>query len=76
MTDPSAKKESRQHYFTLHDNLNEKSYELPVLEGTEGPRVIDVRKLYAEAGVFTFDPGYKSTASCLISIRQASGPAM
>lgn len=38
--------------------------ELPVLEGTEGPKVIDVRKLYAESGMFTYDPSYTSTASC------------
>jgi citrate synthase len=73
MTDPSAKEETRQHYFTLHDNLNEKSYELPILEGTEGPRVIDVRKLYSEAGVFTYDPGYKSTASCSSAITYIDG---
>jgi len=38
--------------------------ELPVLSGTEGPDVIDVRKLYAQSGHFTIDPGFTSTASC------------
>jgi citrate synthase len=38
--------------------------ELPVLRGTDGPAVVDVRKLYAEADVFTYDPGFTSTASC------------
>ncbi len=38
--------------------------ELPILEGTEGPKVIDVRKLYAQSGMFTYDPSYTSTASC------------
>ncbi len=41
-----------------------KTVELPVLSGTDGPDVIDVRKLYAQAGVFTIDPGFASTASC------------
>lgn len=38
--------------------------ELPVMEGSTGPEVIDVRKLYAQTGRFTFDPGFTSTASC------------
>jgi len=37
---------------------------LPVLKGTLGPDVIDIRKLYATADVFTYDPGFTSTASC------------
>ncbi len=39
-------------------------YELPVLSPTAGPDVVDIRKLYAEAGVFTYDPGFTSTAAC------------
>jgi citrate synthase len=50
--------------FTLTNNDTNESWELPVLEGTEGPSVIDVRKLYAQTGHFTFDPSYTSTASC------------
>jgi len=45
-------------------NLGGKSFELPVLHGTLGPTVVDVRKLYAEADVFTYDPSFTSTASC------------
>jgi citrate synthase len=41
-----------------------KSYELPAFDGTEGPTVIDIRKLYGQADVFTYDPGFTSTASC------------
>src|ERR1700744_3016220 len=41
-----------------------KSYELPVFSGTEGPNVVDIRKLYSDADVFTYDPGFTSTASC------------
>ncbi|SEW14932.1 citrate synthase [Cognatiyoonia koreensis] len=44
-------------------SIGDKSYELPVLSPTAGPDVIDIRKLYAEAGVFTYDPGFTSTAS-------------
>jgi citrate synthase len=41
-----------------------KSYELPAFSGTEGPEVLDIRKLYGEADIFTYDPGFTSTASC------------
>lgn len=40
-----------------------KAVELPVLSGTMGPDVVDIRKLYAKSGMFTYDPGYLSTAS-------------
>src|SRR5919199_2705484 len=41
-----------------------KSLDLPVLKGTLGPDVVDIRKLYGETDVFTYDPGFTSTASC------------
>jgi len=41
-----------------------KQYTLPAFSGTEGPEVLDIRKLYGEADVFTYDPGFTSTASC------------
>ena len=50
--------------FTLTNNLTGESIELPVLAGTEGPQVIDVRRLYGDSGCFTYDPGYTSTGSC------------
>lgn len=40
------------------------SIEFPVLEGSIGPDVVDIRKLYAQSGMFTLDPGFQSTASC------------
>ncbi len=55
---------SAANSFTLVDNSTGQSYELPVLEGTMGPRVIDIRTLYRDAGVFTYDPGFTSTGSC------------
>ncbi|MEQ8398565.1 citrate synthase [Thalassobaculum sp.] len=50
--------------FTLTDDTTGSAYKLPVIPGTMGPSVIDVRKLYAETGHFTFDPGFTSTGSC------------
>ena len=44
--------------------IDNSDYELPILSPTEGPDVLDIRKLYGEAGVFTYDPGFTSTASC------------
>ncbi|HMS81377.1 MAG TPA: citrate synthase [Burkholderiaceae bacterium] len=40
------------------------SVEFPIYEGTVGPEVIDIRKLYGQTGKFTFDPGFMSTAAC------------
>jgi citrate synthase len=42
----------------------DKKYNLPVFSGTEGPNVVDIRKLYGDADIFTYDPGFTSTASC------------
>ena len=42
----------------------DKSVDLPVLTGSTGPDVMDIRKLYGETGAFTFDPGFTSTAAC------------
>jgi citrate synthase len=41
-----------------------KMIDLPIYGGATGPDVIDIRKLYAETGAFTYDPGFTSTASC------------
>jgi len=45
-------------------NLNGENYDFEVLKGSEGPDVVDIRKLYAKTGAFTYDPGFTSTASC------------
>ncbi|MCR9108740.1 citrate synthase [Marivita sp. XM-24bin2] len=44
--------------------IGDSSYELPIYTPTAGPDVIDIRKLYGQAGVFTYDPGFTSTAAC------------
>ncbi|KRC82332.1 citrate synthase [Sphingomonas sp. Root241] len=41
-----------------------KDVEYPILTGSVGPDVVDIRKLYAQTGMFTYDPGFTSTASC------------
>ncbi len=55
--------------------LGGKSFDLPVMKGSTGPDVVDVRKLYADADVFTFDPGFTSTASCESRITYIDGDA-
>src|SRR5438067_1446287 len=52
-----------------------KSLEFPVLSGTTGPDVVDIRTLYGKSGMFTYDPGYLSTASCSSSITYIDGDA-
>jgi citrate synthase len=60
---------------TAKVSIGSKTVELPVLKGTAGPEVVDVRKLYAEADVFTYDPGFTSTASCESKITFIDGDA-
>ncbi len=55
---------TKSGHVTLIDHASGEQYDLPVLEGPEGPKVIDVQRLYRETGYFTYDPGYTSTASC------------
>ena len=50
--------------FTLTNDQTGESVVLPVLDGVDGPSVIDVRKLYAQTGHFTYDPGFRATGSC------------
>src|SRR4051812_763483 len=52
-----------------------KSLEFPVLSGSTGPDVVDIRPLYAKSGMFTYDPGFLSTASCTSSITYIDGDA-
>src|SRR6476620_4912686 len=47
--------------------------ELPVYRGTIGPDIIDIRKLYAQTGMFTYDPGFMSTAACQSTITYIDG---
>ena len=58
---------------TLTDNETGKVTNLPVQKGTIGPDVIDIRQLYAETGMFTFDPGYGATGSCVSGLTYIDG---
>ncbi len=53
--------------------VDNKSFEFPVLDGSTGPEVIDISKLYAQTGMFTYDPGFTSTASCQSTITYIDG---
>ncbi len=53
--------------------LDGKTTEFPVLSGTIGPEVIDIRTLYGKTNTFTFDPGFMSTAACKSSITYIDG---
>ena len=46
---------------------------LPIMTGTVGPNVIDIRPLYAKTGKFTYDPGFMSTAACNSTITYIDG---
>ena len=53
--------------------IDNKSFELPLKEGTIGPSVVDIGKLYGQTGLFTYDPGFTSTASCESKITYIDG---
>jgi citrate synthase len=50
-----------------------KEFDYPVLSGSIGPDVIDIRKLYGQTGMFTYDPGFTSTASCESALTYIDG---
>ena len=58
---------------TLSFSNGSPSVDLPVYQGTVGPDVIDIRKLYGQTGMFTYDPGFLSTASCQSAITYIDG---
>ena len=60
---------------TAKISIGGKTIELPILKGTTGPDVVDIRKFYAESDAFTYDPGFTSTASCESKITFIDGDA-
>ena len=58
---------------TLSFSNGSPSIDLPVYQGSVGPDVIDIRKLYAQTGMFTYDPGFLSTAACQSAITYIDG---
>jgi citrate synthase len=60
---------------TAKISIDGKTIDLPILKGTTGPDVVDIRKFYAESDAFTYDPGFTSTASCESKITYIDGDA-
>ena len=56
-------------------SIGGKEFNYPVLKGSTGPDVVDIRKLYAQTGAFTYDPGFTSTASCESGLTYIDGDA-
>ena len=53
--------------------IGDETFEFPILDGSVGPSVIDIRSLYGKTGLFTYDPGFTSTASCDSTITYIDG---
>src|SRR6187549_120471 len=53
--------------------IGNQQYSMPIYSGTIGPDVMDIAKLYNQAGIFTYDPGYTSTGSCESKITYIDG---
>ena len=68
-----AKDTDTHKTITLTDNDSGASVTLPVIGGSVGPDVLDIRKLYGETGMFTFDPGYGATGSCMSELTYIDG---
>jgi citrate synthase len=60
---------------TAKISIGGKTIDLPILKGSTGPDVVDIRKFYAESDAFTYDPGFTSTASCESKITFIDGDA-
>src|SRR3546814_10524260 len=62
----SPRRQNREQNMTdtAKITLGDTTVDSPVLSGTVGPDVVDIRKFYAQTGAFTYDPGFTSTASC------------
>ena len=66
---------SQKNHVTLTDHATGKTYDFPVIEGSTGPKVIDIRSLYKQSGMFTYDPGFTSTSACDSAITFIDGEA-
>ena len=64
---------SSQGTVAVTDNGSNQTVELPLIAGTVGPTVIDIKSLYAQTGHFTYDPGFTATASCESKITYIDG---
>ncbi len=59
--------------FTMVNNQTDESFEFDILDGTRGPSVVDISTFYAKTKMFTYDPGFTSTASCESNITFIDG---
>lgn len=75
MSESPVPKPLSENTVTIVDNSTGRSFDFPLMESNVGPGAIDVRKLYAETGMFTYDPGFTSTASCESKITYIDGDA-
>src|ERR1035437_7326211 len=66
-----AKTDAKKKTGTI--TVGNKNWDFPVYDGTIGPEVLDIAKLYNESGMFTYDPGFTSTASCESKITYIDG---
>ena len=66
-------REDRRQHQDGQLTVGDKNWSFPIYDGTIGPSVIDIRKLYAETGMFTYDPGFTSTGSCESKITYIDG---
>lgn len=62
-----------ENYVSLAEDDQKSVSKLPIMDGTLGPSVVDIRNLYAQTGYFTYDPGFTSTASCSSKITYIDG---
>jgi len=72
---PAVEKKAPQSTRQATLTIDGKTVTFPIYEGTEGPSVIDIAKLYGETGYFTYDQGFMSTASCESKITYIDGDA-
>jgi citrate synthase len=69
----TAAKPGSNESVALNDTPSGKKFDYPLMPGSIGPKVIDIRKLYGDTGHFTYDPGFTSTASCESKITYIDG---
>ena len=66
---------SAKRSITITLDGTNKSTSIPLMEGTIGPEVADIRRIYGDLGIFTYDPGYGATAACESKITYIDGDA-
>jgi citrate synthase len=73
LTNPCLRKAASMSATTGSFSIGDSTVQMPVKTGTLGPSVVDISKLYTQTGMFTYDPGFTSTASCESEITYIDG---